>query len=111
MPTSLRAWPFPHSNSCNCHLYQGVHISASPAIPLVQCIFSYIDAAQEHGGGRKMQNGICRWRGWLAVVALASLVSACKQEAEAPPAAARQVRSIVVEKRQAGASVTLTGRI
>lgn len=52
-----------------------------------------------------------RTHGALAIVALASLLAACEQQVEAPPPEPRQVRSVVIEKREAGSTVTLTGRI
>jgi RND family efflux transporter MFP subunit len=39
------------------------------------------------------------------------LLAACEQQAEAPPSEPRQVRSIVIEKRQGAETITLTGRI
>lgn len=45
------------------------------------------------------------------MVALLPLLAACKQEAEAPPAAPRQVRTTVIEERAGTVSLTLTGRI
>lgn len=47
----------------------------------------------------------------IAVVALMPLLAACEQEAEAPPLAARQGRTVVIEARDASTSVNLTGRI
>ena len=47
----------------------------------------------------------------IAVLALMPLLAACEQEAEAPPLAARQVRTVVIEARDASTSVNLTGRI
>jgi RND family efflux transporter MFP subunit len=47
----------------------------------------------------------------IVIAALAPFLAACNQEAEAPPAVVRQVRSIEIEKRQVAESVTLTGRI
>jgi RND family efflux transporter MFP subunit len=58
-----------------------------------------------------MQNSGRGWRGVVVALALASLLSACAQEAEPPPSPARQVRSMVIEKRDASESLTLTGRI
>jgi RND family efflux transporter MFP subunit len=51
------------------------------------------------------------WRGALSVAATALLLAACEQEAEMPTPQPRQVRSIVIEKRQGSEIVTLTGRI
>jgi membrane fusion protein, multidrug efflux system len=45
------------------------------------------------------------------LLALASVLAACEQQAEVPQTAARQVRSIVIEERQGGQTVALTGRI
>lgn len=42
---------------------------------------------------------------------LTPLLVACEQEADAPPSAPRQVRSIEIEKRQSAATLSLTGRI
>jgi RND family efflux transporter MFP subunit len=39
------------------------------------------------------------------------LLAACEQEVEAPPLAARQVRTVVIEQRDATSNVNLTGRI
>ena len=47
----------------------------------------------------------------FVVIALTGLLAACKEEAEAPPAPPRQVRSVIVEQRQASETVALTGRI
>lgn len=47
----------------------------------------------------------------VVLLALASVLAACEQEVEAPQTVARQVRSIVIEERQGGQTVTLTGRI
>lgn len=47
----------------------------------------------------------------VAVLALGLMLAACEQQAEAPPAAPRLVRSVVIEKRQAAETLTLTGRI
>lgn len=58
-----------------------------------------------------MRNSFCSWRGAMVIVALTTFLAACEQEAEMAPAAARQVRSIVIEERQGGQNVTLTGRI
>ncbi len=49
--------------------------------------------------------------GVIAVLALIPLLAACEQEAEAPPLAARQVRTVVIEARDSSTSVNLTGRI
>jgi RND family efflux transporter MFP subunit len=59
-----------------------------------------------------MKSGMSRRRSRIiAVFALLPLLAACEQEAEAPPAAPRQVRTIVIEKRENAATVSLTGRI
>jgi RND family efflux transporter MFP subunit len=50
-------------------------------------------------------------RGVIAAASLVLLLAACEQQAETPPAEPRQVRSVVIEKREAGSAVTLTGRI
>ena len=49
----------------------------------------------------------------LAIVALmaAALLSACQREFEAPPTEVRPVRTVTVVKREAGETVTYTGRI
>jgi RND family efflux transporter MFP subunit len=47
----------------------------------------------------------------LAVLALSALCAACRSDAEAPAAEARPVRTLTVEKREAGVPITLTGRI
>jgi len=49
----------------------------------------------------------------LAIVALmaAALLSACQRESEAPPTEVRPVRTVTVVKRDAGETVTYTGRI
>jgi RND family efflux transporter MFP subunit len=48
-----------------------------------------------------------------AIVALmaAALLSACQRESEAPPTEVRPVRTVTVVKREAGETVTYTGRI
>lgn len=58
-----------------------------------------------------MRNSCFKGRGIIAILALASLLAACSEEAEVVPTAERQVRSIVIETRQAAENVTLTGRI
>ena len=47
----------------------------------------------------------------LAVLALSAMCVACRSDAEAPAAEARPVRTLTVEKREAGVPITLTGRI
>jgi membrane fusion protein, multidrug efflux system len=47
----------------------------------------------------------------LAVIALAPLLVTCGQEPDTAPAEARPVRTITIEKRQAGTPITLVGRI
>lgn len=47
----------------------------------------------------------------IAVLALAPLLASCGQEATTAAPEARPVRTITVEKRQAGAPILLTGRI
>ncbi|MFN4143760.1 efflux RND transporter periplasmic adaptor subunit [Aestuariivirga sp.] len=51
------------------------------------------------------------WVQFAAVLLLLPLVAACEQEDETSSPAARQVRSVVIEKRQAAEVLTLTGRI
>ena len=51
------------------------------------------------------------WIGVVSVIALLPVLSACKQEAEAPPAAPRQVRTAVITERDGATAVNLTGRI
>jgi len=59
-----------------------------------------------------MRTGWFGSRGIVIVTAgLLPLLAACKQEAEAPPSAPRQVRSMVIAERDAGSSVSFTGRI
>ncbi len=50
-------------------------------------------------------------RAVLAVLALSAMCGACRSDAEAPAAEARPVRTLTVEKREAGVPITLTGRI
>ncbi len=45
------------------------------------------------------------------LLVLLPLLAACKQEAEAPPASPRQVRTTVITERDGATSVNLTGRI
>ena len=47
----------------------------------------------------------------LAVLALPTLVAACQPDVETAAPAARPVRTVTVEKREAGVPITLTGRI
>ena len=49
----------------------------------------------------------------LAIIALmaGALLSACQRESEAPPTEVRPVRTVTVVKREAGETVTYTGRI
>lgn len=49
--------------------------------------------------------------GVIAIFAVLPLLAACKQEAEAPPAAPRQVRTTVITERDGATSLNLTGRI
>ena len=49
--------------------------------------------------------------GVLALLLLLPLLAACKQEAEAPPAAPRQVRTTVIAEVDAASTLSLTGRI
>ena len=49
--------------------------------------------------------------GVIAIFAVLPLLSACKQEAEAPPASPRQVRTTVITERDGATSLNLTGRI
>jgi RND family efflux transporter MFP subunit len=62
-------------------------------------------------GAAEMRNSGCGWYRIVAILALPAFLAACEQEAEVPEAAARQVRSVVIEKRQAAEDLTLTGRI
>jgi membrane fusion protein, multidrug efflux system len=59
----------------------------------------------------EMRDSGCGWYKIVAILALPAFLAACEQQAEVPEAAARQVRSIVIEKRQAAEDLTLTGRI
>ncbi len=53
-----------------------------------------------------------RWaRHRSALVAAALLLAACQPKAEKPPPEIRPVRTVTVEKREAGVPVVLTGRI
>jgi len=58
-----------------------------------------------------MRKGISGRAGVAAMVMLLPFLAACEQEAEAPPAALRPVRTIVVEERAGSVALTLTGRI
>ena len=58
-----------------------------------------------------MRKGISGRAGVTAIVLLLPVLAACKQEAEAPPAAPRQVRTAVIEERAGNTALTLTGRI
>jgi RND family efflux transporter MFP subunit len=49
--------------------------------------------------------------GLISVIALLPLLAACKEQAEAPPAAPRQVRTTVITERDGASTVNLTGRI
>jgi RND family efflux transporter MFP subunit len=49
--------------------------------------------------------------GVIAIFAVLPLLAACKQEAEAPPASPRQVRTVVIAERDGATTVSLTGRI
>src|SRR5262245_62318679 len=51
-----------------------------------------------------------RWP-WLLALVLATLVAACEEKQEAAEPAPRPVRTVTLEKSQAGAPVVLTGRI
>jgi multidrug efflux pump subunit AcrA (membrane-fusion protein) len=62
-------------------------------------------------GAVEMRDSGCGWYKIVAILALPAFLAACEQQAEVPEAAARQVRSIVIEKRQAAEDLTLTGRI
>lgn len=48
---------------------------------------------------------------FLAIALILPLLAACKQEAEAPAAAPRQVRTLVITEADAASTLTLTGRI
>ena len=48
---------------------------------------------------------------FLAMALILPLLAACKQEAEAPAAAPRQVRTVVIAEADAATTLTLTGRI
>jgi len=50
-------------------------------------------------------------RGIAALVMVLPLLAACKQEAEAPPAPPRQVRTTVIAEIEGATTVNLTGRI
>lgn len=49
--------------------------------------------------------------GIIAIIAVLPLLAACNQEAEAPPASPRQVRTTVITERDGATSLNLTGRI
>ena len=49
--------------------------------------------------------------GVVTILALLPLLAACKQEAEAPPAAPRQVRTTIIAPRDGATTTSLTGRI
>ena len=52
------------------------------------------------------------WLSRLAVVALAlPMLAACERETDVAAPAPRPVRTVTVEKREAGVPITLTGRI
>jgi membrane fusion protein, multidrug efflux system len=52
-----------------------------------------------------------RARRLLAMVALAPMLLACGQQPDTAPAEARPVRTVTIEKRQAGTPITLVGRV
>ena len=58
-----------------------------------------------------MGSGFSGRFGLILVVGILPLLAACKQEAEAPPAAPRQVRTTVIAERDGASTVSLTGRI
>ena len=58
-----------------------------------------------------MRRNIFDRAGVIAIIAVLPLLAACKQEAEAPPASPRQVRTTVITERDGATSVNLTGRI
>jgi RND family efflux transporter MFP subunit len=58
-----------------------------------------------------MRDSSGRWRCAVVVLALTPVLAACEQEVAAPPQEPRQVRSVVIEERKAGETLTLTGRI
>jgi membrane fusion protein, multidrug efflux system len=58
-----------------------------------------------------MRKGSIGWAGMASVLMLLPLLAACKQEADAPAAAPRQVRTTVIAERDGATTVTLTGRI
>jgi len=58
-----------------------------------------------------MRRNIFGRPGVIAIFAVLPLLAACKQEAEAPPASPRQVRTTVIIERDGATSVNLTGRI
>src|SRR5688500_17030553 len=47
----------------------------------------------------------------VLVLAAASMLAACQPEVDAAPPEPRPVRTVTVEKQQAGVTITLTGRI
>lgn len=58
-----------------------------------------------------MRKGISGQASMAAIVLLLPLLAACKQEAEAPAAAPRQVRTVVIAESTGATALTLTGRI
>ena len=58
-----------------------------------------------------MRRTILGRSGVVLMLALLPLLAACKQEAEAPPAAPRQVRTTVIAQRDGATTMSLTGRI
>ena len=55
--------------------------------------------------------GACLSRATLVALALPALLAACDRETEVAAPEARPVRTVTVEKREAGVPITLTGRI
>lgn len=61
--------------------------------------------------GRRLKAAICLWRISFAALALPPMLAACSQEVSTAVPEARPVRTVTVEKREAGVPITLTGRI
>ena len=61
--------------------------------------------------GRAVNNSIFGRAGMASILILVPLLVGCKQEAEAPPAAPRQVRTTVITERGGATAVNLTGRV
>ncbi|MFO1130696.1 MAG: efflux RND transporter periplasmic adaptor subunit [Hyphomicrobiales bacterium] len=58
-----------------------------------------------------MRKGMSGQASVAAIILLLPLLAACKQEAEAPAAAPRQVRTVVIAESTGATALTLTGRI